>query len=295
MFFSIVIPTFNHSKLLQRALKSINSQSNKNFEVIVIDNNSKDDTEKVIRDSPIKNLVYEKINNNGIISKSRNRGIEISKGDWVHFLDSDDTLHSEKINFLTKNLSSSIDISCNAQEIIDEDTSLKKIWNYGPYEENFYKKMLIDGNKFSTTASVIKKDFLIKSNVRFDERKNFVTAEDYDFFLNLVNAGAKIKFFDNVLGAHYKYKGSQSSNYQLHKKSIENVIKHHVFNIQKFSSDKQKLWHGLKWRFILMDLLNNIKEKKYILSVIVLFRLIVKSPLKLVKFFFLKFKKNFNF
>ena len=81
MLFSIVIPTYNNAKLLQRALNSISLQSFSNYEVIVVDNCSTDNTESVIQRSNIKNLIYKKIKNEGVISKSRNLGIEISKGD----------------------------------------------------------------------------------------------------------------------------------------------------------------------------------------------------------------------
>ena len=295
MLFSIVIPTYNNAKLLQRALNSISLQSFSNYEVIVVDNFSTDNTESVIQRSNIKNLIYKKIKNEGVISKSRNLGIEISKGDWIHFLDSDDTLHKEKIKFLTENISSKYDITCNSQKIIDEDSNSTKIWNYGPYEQDFYRKLLINGNRFSTTASVIKKEFLDRTKIRFNERKDFVTAEDYDFFLNLVDAGAKVKFFNEVLGTHYKYEGSQSSNYEVHKNSIKNVVKHHVYNIQKFSHNKDKLWAGLQWRFELLDFLNNLKKKKYVLSSFTLLKIILKSPLKLTDFFLFKLKKKLKY
>ena len=69
-FFSIIIPTFNQSSFLQKALKSVFNQTFKNFEVIVVDNNSKDGTKKVVKS--FNNIVYRNINNEGIISKSRN-------------------------------------------------------------------------------------------------------------------------------------------------------------------------------------------------------------------------------
>ncbi len=76
-FFSIIIPTFNQSSFLQKALKSVFNQTFKNFEVIVVDNNSKDETKKVIKS--FNKIVYRNINNEGIISKSRNLGLKISE------------------------------------------------------------------------------------------------------------------------------------------------------------------------------------------------------------------------
>ena len=72
-----------------------------------------------------------------------------------------------------------------------------------------------------------------------------------------------MKFFSEILGDHSFYAGSQSSNYDLHKNSVLNVVKHHVFNIQNFNQDKNKLWEKLQWRFSMMDFIKEFKEKNY--------------------------------
>lgn len=128
MFFSIIVPTYNNSLLLKRTLNSIQNQSSKNFELIIIDNYSKDNTQEVVSKCLIESIIYKKINNQGVISKSRNLGIEISKGDWLIFLDSDDTVYQNKINFLTKHLNEDIDLACNNEKVIysDSGTSKKK-------------------------------------------------------------------------------------------------------------------------------------------------------------------------
>ena len=104
-FFSIVIPTFNQSNFLKEALNSVFNQDFKNFEVIVIDNYSSDETNKIIRTYK-KKIIYKKIKNNGVIAKSRNLGIKKSRGKWIAFLDSDDLWSKNKLhkvyNYLKK-------------------------------------------------------------------------------------------------------------------------------------------------------------------------------------------------
>ena len=290
MYFSIIIPTYNNAVLLKRTLNSIENQNGKNFELIVVDNHSKDETDEIIKKCSVENLIYKKINNEGVIAKSRNLGIKFSKGDWLIFLDSDDLLHENKINFLNNNLTKEYDLVCNAEKIVNLDTGADKIWKYGPLKKNFYQKMLTIGNQFSTSASVVKKDFIIQHSIYFNEKKDFITAEDYDFFLNLVNFGAKIKFFDNILGEHSFYKGSQSSNYNLHKNAVKSVLKHHVFKIQNFSQKKEKLWKSLEWRFILMDFIKDFKEKKYVKSLKYFFQAFYLSPIMVLIFFLKKIK-----
>ena len=87
---SIVIPTYNHANYLSKALQSVLDQTYKNWEAIVIDNHSTDDTNEVINRYVDPRIKYLKIHNCGVIAKSRNVGIQTAKGEWIAFLDSDD-------------------------------------------------------------------------------------------------------------------------------------------------------------------------------------------------------------
>ena len=121
MFFSIIIPTFNNAYFLKKALVSIKNQTDSNFELIVVDNHSTDETQKIIEESGIDGLVYKKIKNDGVIAKSRNLGIQNSKGDWLMFLDSDDIFYYNKINFLNKNLNNDFDVVLKSEKIVNLD------------------------------------------------------------------------------------------------------------------------------------------------------------------------------
>jgi len=96
MFFvSIIIPTFNRSELLKRALASVFKQTISDYEVIVIDDGSTDETAEMIRELyPDVNYIYQQ--NKGV-SSARNKGLELAKGDWMAFLDSDDEWMPEKL------------------------------------------------------------------------------------------------------------------------------------------------------------------------------------------------------
>ena len=95
-FFSIIIPTYNQANFLKKCLNSVFKQTFKNFEVIIIDNSSTDHTKEILSKYK-KKIVYKKINNKGVIAKSRNIGIKNSNGNWVAFLDSDDTWKNNKL------------------------------------------------------------------------------------------------------------------------------------------------------------------------------------------------------
>mgnify|MGYP001250736904 FL=1 len=133
LLFSVIIPTYNQSKYLERAINSVLLQK-KNYEIIVIDNFSSDDTEEVVKKYKGNYLKYIKSNNFGIIGKSRNIGIENSIAPWIAFLDSDDEWYENKLNILEEFIKKypEYDVITNDEEIFYEETKKKKIFQYGP-------------------------------------------------------------------------------------------------------------------------------------------------------------------
>lgn len=245
-FFSIIIPTFNQCNFLEKNLKSIFSQTYNNFEIIVVDNFSTDLTYDIIQKYK-KKLKYFKIRNNGIIAKSRNYGLRKAKGKWVAFLDSDDYWTTNKLkvihNYIKKNYN--FNVICNDEWKIKNNKKIK-ISKYGPFhKEDFYKYLLLKGNCISTSASFIEKKFLKKNNIFFVEKKNYVTAEDYDLFLKIALCKGNFFFLNKILGYHTYHDNSASNNTKKHFMSINTVIRDHVFYYQKFTNKKNLLFKNL--------------------------------------------------
>ncbi len=279
-FFSIVIPTFNQAKLLKVALDSIYLQSFKNYEIIIIDNYSNDKTSYVLKNFK-KKIKIKKIKNKGIIAKSRNLGIKLSRGKWICFLDSDDYWLPQKLESIFKLINTKkCDVVCHSEKILDNSQKNKKVWLYGPYTKNFYATLLKKGNRLSTSASTVNRKFINKNNIIFDENKKFVTAEDYSFFLNIANCGGKFYFENKPLGFHLLHSKSASSNEDKHFKATENVIKHHIFKIQSFEKDKNKLWKIVYNNFLFRKVLLTNKYDSFF------------TKLKKLFFSSLKFSQN---
>jgi glycosyltransferase involved in cell wall biosynthesis len=96
---SIIVPTYNRVDLLPRALDSVLAQSFGDFEVLIIDDGSTDDTERVVRDYEVldSRVRYLRQPQNGGVAEARNRGLREAKGEFVAFLDSDDEWVAEKL------------------------------------------------------------------------------------------------------------------------------------------------------------------------------------------------------
>ena len=113
---SIIIPTFNRCELLNRALNSVYKQTFSDYEVIVIDDGSTDDTAEMLQKN-FSGVKYIFQPNNGV-SSARNKGLELSKGLWIAFLDSDDEWLPEKLEKQISLLKARPDYKvCHTEEI----------------------------------------------------------------------------------------------------------------------------------------------------------------------------------
>ena len=110
---SVIIPTFNRSYCIKKAIESVLSQTFKDFELIIIDNYSNDNTEQIIYNYKNKKIIYKKFYNNGVIASSRNRGIKLSNSKYVAFLDSDDWWKKDKLKVSIDILEKGYDFICH--------------------------------------------------------------------------------------------------------------------------------------------------------------------------------------
>ena len=104
LLFSVVIPTYNRALMLRHALESVLAQTFGGFEVLVVDNHSDDDTLDVVASFNDPRIRVLGVHNHGVIAVSRNLGIRESRGEWIAFLDSDDTWRSDKLRCIHESL-----------------------------------------------------------------------------------------------------------------------------------------------------------------------------------------------
>ena len=202
---SIVIPTYNHAKFISKALKSVIDQTYKNWEAIVIDNNSTDDTDKVINQYNDPRIKYLKINNDGVIAKSRNLGIEAAQGEWIAFLDSDDWWTEDKLKTCINEINENVDLLYHDLEVINKSKSYLKKRKYKGRQ--LKKPILIDlligaitnGNAIAQSSVMLRKNLFTKIR-GIDENKKLVGAEDYNTWLRIAQITDQFKYIKKRLG-----------------------------------------------------------------------------------------------
>ena len=125
MKFSIVVPVYNVEKYIDKCLKSIKNQSYKNFEVIIVNDGSKENEEKIINKYlSDKRFSYYKKKNGGL-SDARNYGVKYITGDYLIFIDSDDYIEKDLLKQIDKNLKDNkVDILKYAVRVVEEDGTL---------------------------------------------------------------------------------------------------------------------------------------------------------------------------
>ena len=251
--FSVVIPTYNRADILSRSVDSVLAQTYKNLELIVVDNGSTDATRQWLNDNyQDDRIVYHYQEGSGSPASPRNTGISLAKGQWICLLDSDDRWDKNKLQcvFDTIQTNTNADVICHNENIYYEATdTIGKMLKYGPISKNMYKEMLIFGNRLSTSATSIRLDFLKNNDLQFNESKEFATVEDYDLWLNLARLSARFVFLPESLGFYTVGESNMISNSNLFCANLQNLLRVHVFSVQQFSKDKNKLWKLLKLRF----------------------------------------------
>ncbi|MBI4191169.1 MAG: glycosyltransferase [Betaproteobacteria bacterium] len=205
---SVVIPTYNHAQFLGQALRSVLAQTCAGWEAIVVNNYSQDNTAEIVAafDDPRIQLVN--FRNHGIIAASRNHGVQLARAELVAFLDSDDVWYPRKLECCLARLEEGYDLVCHGEAWTTDGAPARNMF-YGPEARAAYRSLLFNGNCISTSAVVVKKTVLRQAG-GFNEDARFVTVEDYDLWLRLSRAGARIGFVREILG-EYRIHGANAS------------------------------------------------------------------------------------
>jgi glycosyltransferase involved in cell wall biosynthesis len=211
---SIVIPTYNHAPMLQRALATVVEQTYQNWNAIVVNNFSSDNTLEVVAAFNDPRIQCVNFRNNGVIGSSRNEGIALATGKYIAFLDSDDTWFPTKLEKCVEILESGSDLVCHAEYWIDE-SGKSRLVAYGPSEAATHHNLIYKGNRISTSATVVRAA-LLKEVHGFDVAPELISTEDYDLWIRLAAKSDKFAFISEPLGEYHRHDNNVSANIEKH-------------------------------------------------------------------------------
>lgn len=213
-FFSIIMPVYNAVNWLQDSIGSIVSQSYHNWELICVNDGSKDESRAVMeqyasRDSRIKVLNQP----NAGASVARNNGLEAAKGNYVMFLDSDDFFDSQALAVLSEVIAIS-----NPDMIFMKLREIMPSGNFTPSKENAYAEVtqcsIENILKYATpypTDKVYKTEIIQSEKLQFNPLLTYT--EDFHFWYRFAMASKKIVNISNALYNHRLTPNSLSSRF----------------------------------------------------------------------------------
>ena len=246
---SIVVPTFNHAQFLHQALASVIAQTFQNWEAIIVNNFSTDDTINIVESFGEKRFRLINFRNDGVIAASRNEGIRLSNGSVIAFLDSDDLWYPNKLEHCMPAFDAHADVVCHGEYWVSDGMQQRQIL-YGPQKNAQYSKLLYRGNCVSTSATLVRKDLLIEVG-GFSVDLEYITAEDYDLWLKLAHRKSRFAFIPEILGEFRQHQLSASSSVERHLRSELAVITSHhktnrtsIGNVIRFRRRRAKVFYS---------------------------------------------------
>ena len=242
---SIIIPVYNAEKTLKKCIDSVLRQKDENIEIVLVNDGSKDSSDKIIQEYREKNpkvISYYKKKNTGV-ADTRNYGIKKAKGEYILFLDADDYLDIHLYGLVKQYMEKSIelikfklqreDTKGNVIEKVDGPVFEDKTGEEG-FEELYATDVLLD----SPCVYVIKKDIFARSKLAFK-----VGTEHEDFgLMPFVIVLAKTMISINFYGYHYvqvENSITRNEQYEKTKKKAQDVLKQYDEALVKI--DKYKL------------------------------------------------------
>lgn len=184
---SVIIPTYNRANIIGKSIQSVLNQTFNEFELIIVDDGSTDNTKKIVESFKDYRIVYKFLNENRGVAAARNIGISLSKAEYIAFQDSDDIWHPHKLEIIVSLIQQfkNIDFIFSCGEIIKESKIVgitgDQSWVNGALKNKIIYN-LFKSNFIPTQGVVIKKDKLIRVG-GFDE--SFPSASDHELWLRL--------------------------------------------------------------------------------------------------------------
>ncbi|MGC9504485.1 glycosyltransferase family 2 protein [Baaleninema sp.] len=228
---SIVVPSYNRGYILDRAIESVLAQTVADWELIVVDDGSQDNTKQVVEQFGDSRIHYLRHHPNQGVCAARNTGIEAAKGTYIAFLDSDDTWHPEKLEKQLQVFAKApptVGVVYTWLGFTDAEGTLKRVRN--PRDRGNLRENLLFANLIGTPSTVMVKRDCLENGVRFDRKLR--CGEDWDFYLQLAPF-CEFEVVPEILVNYCDDNTSRSSQGEKATKNSQIVVEGHLIFREK--------------------------------------------------------------
>lgn len=255
MKFSLILPVYNVEKYLDKCMESIMEQTYSDFEVILVNDGSKDNSLSLCQDYANLDERVKVINKeNGGVSSARNEGIKQATGEWIVFIDPDDWIESQCIEKCAQLIEKNdTDMLCyNAIKAFETNNKFVKL---SPIEPNWYEIEGIEKNELMYSLAVssyrkhfyageliravwgkaLKRDIIVKNRIEFD--KQLSHGEDCVFLMEYLLHCKKISLANEYL---YYYRIREGSAVNTGPKNFGEIYSYQFFRISKLINENVK-------------------------------------------------------
>lgn len=235
--YSIIIPVYNVEKYIKKCLDSVINQTYKDFEVIVVNDGTKDNSMEIVKDYDVKIITQE---NQGL-SAARNRGVQEAKGEYLIFVDSDDYLDKDLLKELNQSMKNHPDLVRFQMREVLEETS----------EEIDYKESAFYDKNGVEAFSLICKYHFVEPACAYAIRTKYYKENHFEFKKNTVHEDfgliplviIKAKIVNSISYIGYNYVQRQGSimnntNYEKTRKKIADILTHYEYLEKEINKTK---------------------------------------------------------
>ncbi len=215
---SVIIPTFNCEDYIEEAIDSVLNQTYRKIEIIVVNDGSTDDTQEVLKKYGHKIILINQTNAGAPFA--RNRGLEIARGKYITFLDSDDIWQKSKIEkqvyYLERNKNVGL-VYCDWDMLIKDNTGKfihqdqSPAHSYVKYNTSgwIYNQLLFDSTL--NTSCVMIRDSIIKKVGKFNTK--YLSGQDYDYWFRISRLTQVYKL-DEKLASYRQHENNMTQKYR---------------------------------------------------------------------------------
>ena len=220
---SVIIRVYNTEKYIEKCLKSLEKQTMQDFEIVVVNDGSTDESGRVIknymRKTRLKIKYLEK--ENGGLASARNYGLERALGKYISFLDSDDYLDENLFSKLEKYMDEDIDLIKFKMKTVDEKGNVIEkldgpVFNVCSGEEGYKKLCTTDKYMDPACIYLYRREFFVENNFKYKLRYH----EDFGL-TSLIMIQAKTFVSTGIFGYNYLQTGESLTRGKDYKKDIE--------------------------------------------------------------------------